>query len=114
MRGSPKREKGKESKKHAKEKRGHFRSRARAFQKEKGRQMAKRINKHGTAVKRKNIRKSLKNEEVFMAELNDERGRELIWKKLPTDQGGYPEDFLDKESNSNQRKEVKKHGKRHL
>ena len=73
--------------------------------------MAKGICKLGSAGERENIRKSLKVEEVFMGELNDERGRELLWKKLPTDQGEY----LNIECNSNQRKEIKKkHGKRHL
>ena len=72
--------------------------------------MAKGICKLGSACKKKNIRESLKDEEVFMGELNDERGRELLWKKLPTYQCGY----LDEKSTSNQRKEVKKHGKRHL
>ena len=72
--------------------------------------MAKGICKLGSAGERENIRKSLKVEEVFMGELNDERGRELLWKKLPTDQCGY----LDEKSTSNQRKKVKKHGKRHL
>ena len=73
--------------------------------------MAKGICKLGSACKKKNIRESLKDEEVFMGELNDERGRELLWKKLPTDQGEY----LNIEHNSNQRKEIKKkYGKRHL
>lgn len=72
--------------------------------------MAKGIYKYDSAGKRENIRKSLKEKEVFMAELNDEKGRELSWGKLPTDQDGY----LDEESKSNQRKRVKKHGKRHL
>ncbi|MBI4679704.1 MAG: hypothetical protein HY753_00445 [Nitrospirae bacterium] len=71
--------------------------------------MAKGICKLGSAGERENIRKSLKVEEVFMGELNDERGRELLWKNLPTDQGEY----LNIEHNSNQRKEIKKkYGKR--
>ena len=70
--------------------------------------MAKGMYKHGAAGKKENIRKFLKDKEVFMAELNDERGRELSWGKLPTDK----ESYSDKKSMSKQIKEIKKHGKR--